>query len=222
MNTKLILALAALVAVSGAASAYTYNYSRDVFGPTTADITFVGQFGVAVCDASATVAVIDCSTSGIGAIVDVSNIASTDFVSGTCDVSTNNGANTHGVVAGTFSYSCGTDRDDDGFVTNVDLSCVPPGLPGTCSSDPVDGFDDDSTANTIVSNTAGSGTAAVCFRSDNGEFVPADAHTWDDFAVFIAINVPSAPVDAGSFHVSIGVSAIASCTAGGHTHATWY
>jgi hypothetical protein len=53
---------------------------------------------------------------------------------------------------GEFTFACGVDRDDDGFVTNIDLS-----------TNDWRGFDDDFEVGT---STAGRVTLAVCFRED--------------------------------------------------------
>jgi hypothetical protein len=211
MNTKLIVGLAALLLLAPAGMAYSYQ--RESTGPTTVKSSVAGEFGIAGCDDGDIgdhASFIACGTGGIGAIIDVSDISnSTNYVSGTCEVEQTSAPDNS--LFGPFSFSCGTDRDNDDIVTNVDESSTtlgaknngPPGGPGTWDDD-FDGADVDAGAQ---------GSVGICFRADvdstktnSNDPYPSSA-VWDDFTVFIAINADSTDVSAGTYAVNIDVIA---------------
>ena len=237
MNTKLILALAAMMVVPTAAlatggSGHSHSYARlGALGPTTVNIEFVGEFGIALCDGTSTIGLIDCNTSGVGAIIGVSDLENTPpdidhFAYGDCTV-VPVGVNTNNIIDGAYSFSCGVDRDDDGFVTNVDVQCG--AVPPACSSDP-DGYDDDSAGAQVDSNDDPESTIDVCFRRDRGTTSgPLDSsadHDWDTVAVFIAANIPELPADVGQFDITLNLTHDTACRSGenvsGHTHDDFY
>jgi hypothetical protein len=230
MASRPLIALVLLTLATIPASAHSgHNYGRLWIGPTTLDLTLAGLSGATPCDPSASSAVflLDCTTAGPGAIIAVSDLDDTtplDFAYGTCTVIPGS-PNTANVVAdSSYSYRCGVDRDDDGFLTNVDTSCGPAALPGTCSRDP-DGFDDDSEYGSVNAvappwQAQIGSTINVCFRRDNAE----GGFDWDDVAVYIALNAPyyETPVAAGFFTVGLSLTDATACQAGqivsGHTH----
>jgi hypothetical protein len=225
MNTKLIVGLAALLLLAPAGMAYSYQ--RESTGPTTVKSSIAGEFGIAACDDNGTIAqqfnFVDCGTGGIGAIIDVSDISdSTNYVSGTCDVQQTSAVDPPGF--GPFSYSCSTDRDNDGFSTNVDASNTAVGDKNTGSADE-DAYDDDFAGEDVASG--GQGSVDICFRADvdSAPIVGGYPTTavWDTFAVFIAINADSSTVTAGTFTINIDVSDTANggCTPSSHTHNDW-
>ena len=207
MNTKLILAMAALLAVPTALGGAPYH--RDSIGPTSVNIAGLGEFGVSVCDNGdpPLVAIIACGTGGIGAIIAV-NETGGDWFDGTCSVEP--GAPNTG---GFYGFTCGTDRDDDIFVTNIDAD----------SNDATDEYDDDfASGNETVS------MIPICFRSDisaaDDDTTNGDDNEFDDFAVFIAINVPEFPAAVGFFSVDIAGASGDGCggdNASSHNHANF-
>lgn len=212
MNPALPLLMASILLVP-AAQAGTYH--REVIGPSAVDVTGVGQFGVtgvgqfgfAACDngSPALVALLACGTGGIGATIDISDLNASGpllYAVGECSVEAS-GTN----PGGGFSFLCGVDRDDDGFVTNVDTDSIDP-----------DGFDDDFAG---AAAPSGSGTVGVCFRSDGAS--STGPGSWDYMHVFIATNVPQAPAAVGFFSVDVTLfpTFAAGCVSG-HTHDDWY
>jgi hypothetical protein len=195
MDTKLIAAAAVLFLAGPAALASDYH--REALGPTTVNAQAVAAAGISLCDN--TVGSINpaflCGQGGVGAIIALDgstgekDLNPAAKVSGTCNVAL---AAAVGGLSGDFSYSCGVDRDDDGFVTNFDAT--------TADSR---GFDDDSTG-----NVAKGVTASVCFREDlDGAF--------DDMAIFIATNAPSTSASAGTFDIDVNLAADTGCTPNG-------
>ncbi|MFA5944071.1 MAG: hypothetical protein WC876_06355 [Candidatus Thermoplasmatota archaeon] len=201
MNTKLLIAgMAALMLAAPATVAGTYH--RDSVGPTTVNIDQLGEFGISLCDdtVGALVPALLCGTGGVGAIIDISG-ESGNTVEGTCAV-----AQDSAIVSqtnGDFSFSCGVDRDDDGFVTNVDTTAP------DADNDPTTIEWDDDYAGATVSGPMGSGSVNVCFEQDVG------ASGFDDVAVFIAVNVPSTSVAVGTFDVDLSLTTN-TCTPSGH------
>jgi hypothetical protein len=236
MNTKLIVGLAALVLLAPAGMAWG-QYHRDVTGPTTVKSSVLGEFGIAACDDNGTIAqqfnFVDCGTGGIGAIIDVSDISNgTNYVSGNCTVAQTS-SQTGGF--GPFSFTCSTDRDNDGFSTNVDASST---AVGDKNNGPqgADEWDDDFNGTDVPapdpeSGEGGAGKAYICFRADvdsgggvnSPAYPPNGTAVWDTFAVFIAINADSTAVTAGTFSVDIDVAAISNggCTPSSHDHNDW-
>lgn len=183
MNTKLIIGMAAALLMAGTAAAD--DYQRSVAAPSTLDITGVVVFGVAACEnvlgASSPAF---CGTGGVSAIIDISGdseiSSSTMYVTGKCGVT----PSAPGVGAD-YTFSCGTDRDDDTFVTNSD-ALVGPGS---------DSFDDD-----FVDGGSNAATEIdiTCFRRDLGDVAAPDPQAinnagadFDDIAFFIATPVGS-------------------------------
>jgi hypothetical protein len=197
MNTKLIVGMAALLLAAPAAMAS--DYYRSSLGPTTANVTGVASVGVSFCHNELPVDPLPgalCGTGGVGAIIALDGSAGekdlnpATKVSGDCTVSLSVAI---GGLDGNFTFSCGVDRDDDGFVTNVDASST--------EVRETDGtkYDDDSTA-----DVAGGTTATVCFREDIGDIIAGSG--FDEMAVFIAINVPSTDVGAGTFDINVNLA----------------
>jgi hypothetical protein len=161
MQLRLLAAASLLLAAPLAVGS---DYHRDVTGPGMVSSPS-GAFGIAL-DGSAGEKDISWETK----------------VGGTCSVTQTSGV-------GAFWFSCGVDRDGDGFVTNFDLSTSSPG-----------GFDDD-----FSGLVAAGTTASVCFRANLfGGF--------DVMSVFIAVNVPSASFSTGAFSVDVNLSGSSSCT----------
>jgi hypothetical protein len=212
LPAALLLALAATLAAAPLAAAGTSSYHRDVLGPSAVNVETVATAGFAFCT-KVVVAALDCGTGGIGATIDVSDLnsavaAGTDeFASGTCTVepgSPNTG--------GAYGFICGVDRDDDGFVTNVDADG---------SQDP-DGYDDD-----FAFGSDTDPTIDVCFRADADGLLINRIPAWDFVHVFVALNVPEVPAAVGFFAVDLTLTTYASaCPNGanvsGHSHGTWY
>jgi hypothetical protein len=153
---------------------------------------------------------------GIGAVIDVSNIAtSTNYVSGTCDVQQVTAPDS-GTI-GPFSYMCGADRDNDGFVTRFDMSNAALGHWNTGSPA---GHDDDFAGTDVAAGNQGS--VPICFRADVNSLVIVDGYPmyaiWDTFEVFIALNVASTAVAFGGFAITIQVADLnnGGCTPSSH------
>jgi hypothetical protein len=238
MNTKLIVGLAVLVLLAPGGLANAYQYHRGVLGPTTVSSSVAGQFGIAACDDNGTIAqqasAVDCGTGGIGAIIDVSNItAFTNYVIGNCTVTQTEAQNPPGF--GPFAFTCSTDRDNDGFSTNADVSNK---TLGDKNDGPQgnDTWDDDFNGTEVdapstESDSGGTGTADICFRADvdsgggvtSPDYPANGTAVWDTFAVFIAINADTTQVTAGTFTVDIKVRSIGNggCTPSSHDHADW-
>jgi hypothetical protein len=120
----------------------------------------------------------------VGVPVSISTAAiptSYDFASGTCD------AESLPPFFGDFVLQCGTDRDDDRLVTDLDVRCPGGGALGSCSTDP-DGFDDDFADGASV---AGKVSLSVCFRRDNQE----GGGDWDDVQALILPGNGAPPTD---------------------------
>jgi hypothetical protein len=115
---------------------------------------------------------------GTGAF-DVTALNPAVFAKGTCAADA-----TAALRPGEFTFACGSDRDDDGLLTNLDVS----------STDPR-GFDDDFEVGT---SAAGRVTLAVCFREDlDGAF--------DDVLAFVRPLAGQA-MPAGAVTVSLGLA----------------
>jgi hypothetical protein len=174
MHARTLLALAILASTVIPVSAHAgHNYSRAIFAPT-------GPF--------------------VGAAIDVSDLDDStplSFAYGTCTV-TPASPNTDNVLDGSpYSFTCGVDRDDDGFVTNVDLDGA---------EDP-SGFDDDFASGGVGSDGDRS-TIDVCLRRD----ATGGGGDWDDVSVFVSAN--GAPVAAGVFDVALSLTDATSCSPG--------
>ena len=228
----LLLAIAALLLAAPAVATHSGSYHRDSLGPTTVNIQALAELGISLCDDTlGSVATgLLCGSGGVGAIIALDGSAGNGeadlnhngataanpaggyvWAQGTCQVT-----QTSAIVPpanGAFSFTCGVDRDDDGFVTNVDLD----------GSADVDGFDDD-LAGSTVSGPYGSGTVPVCFRPDGGFAGGWFGASWDHMFVFIAFNVPTTSMAVGLFAVDVDLSTKnVSCSINnsGHTHSGW-
>lgn len=210
MNTTTVSLLAAmLVAPALVLADPTVTYHRDSIGPSGVKIAGVGKFGAALCDGGnpPLIAILACGSGGISAIIDVSalednHVPHHHFAVGTCSVEPGTPS-----VPGSYSYVCGTDRDDDSFVTNVD---------GSGSLDP-DGFDDDFAQGFYPDTQIG-----ICFRRD----IDVSGHDWDTWGVFILMNLPNGlPPGAGIFSIDVTATATDSCGPGqnvsAHTHGNY-
>jgi hypothetical protein len=243
MNTKMIVGLAALVLLAPAGMA-SYQYHREVVGPTTVTSNVAGEFGIAFCDNNGTIGQqfnsVNCRHGGVGAIIDVSDITNTtNYVLGTCSVEQTSAQDPPGY--GPFAFTCSTDRDNDGFSTNVDASrkAVGDKNDGPQGNDTWD--DDFASANVSAPNsnppnppTGGAGTVEICFRADvdsgptpdgviSPDYPDDGEAVWDTFVVFIAINANTTQVTAGTFAVDIDVEPVGDgdCTPSSHEHNDW-
>jgi hypothetical protein len=202
MNTKLIatIALAAIVAGSGAATAASYNGSRSSVWPNSVDLTGVEFLGLSFCELVLDSTQLGCSHGGLGAIFDISSLNSTTdgYATGSCE------ADVPAPFSG--SVSCGTDRDDDTFITNSDAHP---------DSGVVGDFDDD-----YVDGVTGSAITINCFVRDlgNSDVVNAANNDWDDVAVFVAATIPALNASPGFATISLSLTTQAgSCgTPDGH------
>lgn len=229
MNTNLKLAALGLALSAIAAPAIAYSQTTGGLAPGSVDVSGVAGLGVAFCQNANPAAPLGCGGAGLGVFFDVSTAAwglngLTQYATGSCSVS-NSGA----LVQGDFSVTCGTDRDDDTFVTNVDNS---PNDAGGVSTDS-DNFDDDYATFTNAAGT-GSGSAPVCFRSDvaftaASQGVLEDStgavngdSSWDDVVFFVGQSNTSVPTTLGAVAATLTLSAAAGCGAGvnvsAHTH----
>jgi hypothetical protein len=86
-------------------------------------------------------------------------------------------------------FVCGTDRDDDFLVTNVDLTGTDD---WSCNWGTGTDCYDDEFAEAPLGDTIN-----VCFTRDRGTFDPLDPNVasgdWDDIFVFVGLNAPSSP-----------------------------
>jgi hypothetical protein len=167
--------------------------------------------GFAVCTNFDFILPLRCFDEGYGARIDVSDLDPTlDFAYGTCEVE---GYLT--ALPDNTNFICGTDRDDDGFVTNFDAGCMT--APFSCSTDP-DGHDDD----------LGCGETRlpmlVCLRRDNA----VGGGDWDDVLVFTVSNIRDGfpTMDPGMYEVTLSLTDATSCRVdelvSSHTHATYF
>jgi hypothetical protein len=206
-----------------------YQYHREVTGPTTVKSSIAGEFGIAACDDNGTIAqqasFVDCGSGGIGAIIVVTDISSgTNYVSGTCRVNQTSAPDS--AFIGEFSYSCGTDRDNDGIVTNFDASTTTLGDKNTGSPDTGNTSWDDDFNGTDVSS-GGQGSANICFRADVDSGGSSGGYPtlaiWDDIVVFIAVNADQTAHAAGTFAVSVDVvnTSNGGCTPSSHDTNGW-
>jgi hypothetical protein len=247
MDRKLasLLLLLALVPVASGAT-----YLRTAWAPSATGLpAAAGQqavVGAAVCDAFG--GATDCCTGGLGATIYVDGRCpgETDlnpgaYAVGTCTVKQTGILVAAGSPNGDFFFVCGSDRDDDAFVTNIDLSL----------STDADGFDDDlvggcysatgglcgpqygaaptgAAASRAAEELACSGcidntndntakpteaSVPVCFRADE----PFAGGDLDAVFVFIGMNTPVAFVGLGTFAVDLTVVSAgpaAACGAG--------
>jgi hypothetical protein len=192
MNNKLIIGIAALLLAAPASMAA--DYYRVSSGPDTVNVAALAGLGIRLCDDGVlgqTVPALLCGTGGFGTIIPLDGSAGEADLnpavaaSGSCKVRQLDGN-------GEFSFSCGVDRDDDTFVTNLDPT-----------STDARGYDDDfSDSDAIASGDQGS--VNVCFREDlDGAF--------DDAEVFIAMNVPSTSAPVGTFCIELSLTATTGC-----------
>jgi hypothetical protein len=204
-----------------------YTYQRESTGATMVR-SGMGDFGFAACDQGVVASLfpaVDCRSGGLGAIIDVSNIAtSTNYVSGTCEVEETDALNLLGF--GPFSYVCGVDRDNDWFITNVDASSTAVGDKNDGSPDGGNTPWDDDFASEDVSWQE-PGSVGICFRADvdSGPIVngyPTNGF-WDTFTVFIAINAESTHIALSTFEIHIDVAATGNggCTPSSHDLPGW-
>lgn len=211
-----ILAIALLLVPLAAGTTYT----RHVYAPSAEragsppDVVLTG---FAFCDDLG--GPLDCCNGGVGAIISLAgdcgepDLNPADFASGSCTVRQTGAA----LLAsfGSFFFACGSDRDDDGIVANVDTT--PPG------NDP-SLWDDDFTVGCYASgggacgglgvpaagpaplasksllcvgclgqgnsnNGSGGATVNLCLRSDVTGGLPGQDGQFDDVAVFIGMNI---------------------------------
>jgi hypothetical protein len=181
--TKLLPGIVAVLLIA-ASAAMASDYHRDAIGPTTVNV-----YGFGVQDFGAGGFSVPIALDGSAGEKDISTLTK---VSGDCTASP-------ATPDGEFSFSCGVDRDDDGFVTNVDASSTE-----VRESDGTK-YDDDSTG-----DVAGGAAATVCFREDVGDLLAGSG--FDEMAVFIAINVPSTDVGAGAFVIDVNLAASSTCS----------
>jgi hypothetical protein len=189
MDSKLVVGLAALLL--GSSAGLAADYHRDSIGPSVNS----NVIRLSDCDdgvVGQTVPALLCGTGGVGAIIALDGSAGNGeadlnpaiAVAGTCKVQQTSAI---GPSGGGFSFTCGVDRDDDTFVTNVD--------PTSTSGQ---GYDDDFFNSPAVAGGA-QGSVDVCFREDlDGSF--------DDAAVFIAANVDPAGPAAGTFSIDLSLA----------------
>jgi hypothetical protein len=197
MNTKLIatIGLAALLAGAGAASATTsYSQSRTSIWPNSVDLTGVEFLGLSFCELVLDSTQLGCSHGGLGAIFDISSLNDTSngYATGSCK------ATVPTLQSGTVS--CGTDRDDDTFITNSDAH---PQSGDVAGGD----FDDD-----FVDGVTGVSIPINCFERDldNSDAVNAANNDWDDVAVFVAATVPDLHAQPGFATIDLTLNTQAS------------
>lgn len=182
MTPKTAFLAAALLAVAATAAAHPYLETRSpIAQPYTASLVGVGA-GAALCQPNTLGIPLDCAVGGYGAaFFDAShlNAHGTSQVEGTC------AAQKTLANVGDLEFICGSDRDDDAFISNVD----PNGdddSPGSDHGTNAAGYDDQYSASTVPSGTS-SGSLAVCFTHD----ADGAGHDWDDLVVFVIGNVPN-------------------------------
>lgn len=158
MNTTKIMIAASLVLVAfaGTASAHTWTpASQGAQSAGTLDITGLGVLGVAVCQ-DLDLPVLLCGTNGLGAFFDATPLEQGDrhsHASGTCNVELG-GQQLNGVE---YFYSCGTDRNDDNFVTDNEV-CTGEDDTSTAGRTPAVTNHDECSGETAVASTLGPGT----------------------------------------------------------------
>ncbi|HUR61043.1 MAG TPA: hypothetical protein VM286_01595 [Candidatus Thermoplasmatota archaeon] len=213
MTHKIVIVMSLATMMVG--SAMAAGGSRDVVVPSTLDLTGVGVFGINVCEnvvPNPPGSPLGCGNGGVGAIIDVSALGTVGKAFGTCST-----AATATSVGTDYSFSCGSDRNDDTFVSNAPTpSCVnPTGRDAQCDAneDYVDDFaDGGSQANTSI---------ALCARIDTtgspatlNEDLDAGGD-WDDIAVFVATTLSPASY-VGIMTVTVSMTANTGCTPSGH------
>lgn len=197
MNTKLIVGMGIALLMAGTAVAD--DYSRSVAAPSTVDVTGVTVLGVAFCE-NLDLTPLFCGTGGLSAIIDISADseigATTSYVTGSCTVTPSTPS-----FGAQYTFSCGSDRDDDTLVTNGD-ALVGPGS---------DSFDDDFVEG---GNELTTTIPITCFRRDLGDVAAPDPQVinnagadFDDIAFFVATAVPSTNPLVGFLNVGLSLDA---------------
>ena len=142
----------------------------------------------------------DFGSSGAGFDISTLNFSTDGYATGSCSINTTPGAR----------VLCGSDRDDDGFITNAD-SHPQSGVVGDFDDDFADGV----------------GTATIgCFERDLGNSDPVNAadNDWDDVTVIVQDGATvstfppgvSSPLLGGTAWLSLTTQAASCGTPSGH------
>src|ERR1041385_1588573 len=181
MRALLAIASVALACLAPSALGATYFWARTGVVPGGTGVPGLGDAGFVECDNVFSLTPASCAFGGLGgAIFDVSPLGSA-FAHGTCEAHSPSA-----ILAGSLHFACGTDRDDDTFVTTVDA---------TLSND-ADGYDDELAEGSAPFFGTGSVLALpVCFTRDRDDSALPNAPggDWDDVYAFAGgdgFNVP--------------------------------
>ena len=182
-----------LVALSGMAAGHSISDSENGVAPD-----LVGSSSVlAVTGGFAGAAGCLIGDRCLGFVFDVGGIDDGDhhgYADGTCTVTT---------AQASLTFMCGTDRNDDGLVSNAPV-CDAKTTPEAFKDCSADGNGETAASDNMAFGDSRYGSISVCFRAD------LDGG-WDDVAFFMGANEAS-PYDAQFAAVELGLAGQTGCT----------